>query len=94
MVVLCSVGSALLSVWNAVWPIAVALLLFGLVVVVHELGHFLFAKRKNRENAEKTQAATHTKNTQGNWALCQLAAFQGFVKWQKKCKNSTLPKEM
>lgn len=44
MVVLCSVGSALLSVWNAVWPIAVALLLFGLVVVVHELGHFLFAK--------------------------------------------------
>lgn len=57
-------------------------------------GHFLFAKRKNRENAEKTQAATHTKNTQGNWALCQLAAFQGFVKWQKKCKNSTLPKEM
>ncbi|MFQ6969148.1 MAG: hypothetical protein ACLRR0_11915 [Subdoligranulum sp.] len=54
----------------------------------------MFAKRKNRENAEKTQAATHTKNTQGNWALCQLAAFQGFVKWQKKCKNSTLPKEM
>ena len=49
---------------------------------------------KNKENAEKTQAATHTKNTQGNWALCQLAAFQGFVKWQKKCKNSTLPKEM
>ncbi|MCI6070490.1 MAG: hypothetical protein SPH45_04990 [Gemmiger qucibialis] len=54
----------------------------------------MFAKRKKRENAEKTQAATHTKNTQGNWALCQLAAFQGFVKWQKKCKNSTLPKEI
>ena len=39
-----SVGSFLLSAWNAVWPIAVAILLFGLVVVVHEFGHFFFAK--------------------------------------------------
>lgn len=42
--VMCSVGSTLLSVWNTVWPIVVAILLFGLVVVVHEFGHFFFAK--------------------------------------------------
>ena len=33
-----------MSVWNTVWPIVVAILLFGLVVVVHEFGHFFFAK--------------------------------------------------
>ena len=42
--VMCSVGSTFLSVWNTVWPIVVAILLFGLVVVVHEFGHFFFAK--------------------------------------------------
>jgi len=57
-------------------------------------GHFLLAKRKKRQGREKTQPATHTKNAQGNWALCQLAAFWGFVKWRKKRKNSTLPKEL
>jgi hypothetical protein len=57
-------------------------------------GTFCLQSVKTGKMQKKTQAATHTKNTQGNWALCQLAAFQGFVKWQKKCKNSTLPKEM
>lgn len=39
-----SVGSVLKSVWNIAWPIIIAILLFGLVVVVHEFGHFFFAK--------------------------------------------------
>lgn len=32
------------AVWGKVWPILVAILFFGLIIVFHELGHFLFAK--------------------------------------------------
>ncbi len=32
------------SVWQTVWPILVAVLLFGVVIFLHECGHFLFAK--------------------------------------------------
>lgn len=32
------------AVWSKVWPILVAILFFGLIIVFHELGHFLFAK--------------------------------------------------
>lgn len=32
------------SVWQTVWPILVAVLLFGVVIFLHELGHFVFAK--------------------------------------------------
>ena len=35
---------SLSSVWQTAWPIAVAILLFGVVIFLHELGHFLFAK--------------------------------------------------
>ncbi len=34
----------LLNVWNTVWPILVAILVFGLIVFIHEFGHFIFAK--------------------------------------------------
>lgn len=32
------------TVWQTVWPILVAVLLFGVVIFLHECGHFLFAK--------------------------------------------------
>ena len=32
------------NVWGQAWPILVAILFFGVVIMVHELGHFLFAK--------------------------------------------------
>ena len=41
---LLSVGTTLLHIWQTLWPIAVALVLFGLIVVIHEFGHFFFAK--------------------------------------------------
>ena len=34
----------LASVWNTLWPIIVALLFFGVIIMSHELGHFTFAK--------------------------------------------------
>ena len=32
------------AVWGKVWPILIAILFFGLIIMFHELGHFLFAK--------------------------------------------------
>lgn len=32
------------SVWGAVWPYLVAILLFGVIIAIHEFGHFFFAK--------------------------------------------------
>ena len=31
-------------IWSKVWPILVAILFFGFIVTIHELGHFVFAK--------------------------------------------------
>ncbi len=32
------------ALWGKAWPILVAILFFGLIIIFHELGHFLFAK--------------------------------------------------
>lgn len=32
------------AIWGKVWPILVAILFFGLIIMIHELGHFVSAK--------------------------------------------------
>lgn len=32
------------SVWGNIWPYLVAVLLFGVIIAIHEFGHFFFAK--------------------------------------------------
>ncbi len=32
------------ALWSKAWPIAVAILFFGFIIFIHELGHFTFAK--------------------------------------------------
>lgn len=36
--------SAILNVWNNVWPYLIAILLFLVLIVIHEFGHFIAAK--------------------------------------------------
>lgn len=36
--------SALLNIWNNVWPYLIAVLLFLVLIVIHEFGHFIAAK--------------------------------------------------
>lgn len=36
--------SAILDVWNNIWPYAVAILLFLILILIHEFGHFISAK--------------------------------------------------
>ncbi len=32
------------AVWNTVWPILLAILMFVIIIVLHEFGHFISAK--------------------------------------------------
>ena len=36
--------AALSSIWSKVWPILIAIVFFGVIIFIHELGHFLTAK--------------------------------------------------
>ncbi|MBP3600219.1 MAG: site-2 protease family protein [Clostridia bacterium] len=36
--------SAVLNIWNNVWPYLIAILLFVVLIVIHEFGHFIAAK--------------------------------------------------
>ncbi|HCC34819.1 MAG TPA: RIP metalloprotease RseP [Ruminococcaceae bacterium] len=37
-------SNVFLNIWNTAWPILVAILVFCVIIFIHELGHFLFAK--------------------------------------------------
>ncbi|MCC8022389.1 MAG: site-2 protease family protein [Clostridiales bacterium] len=39
-----SFGSTLSTVWATAWPIILAILLFELIIIVHEFGHYITAK--------------------------------------------------
>ncbi|MGI6249328.1 MAG: M50 family metallopeptidase [Acutalibacteraceae bacterium] len=39
-----SVASMAGTIWSKAWPLLVAVLFFSFVIMVHELGHFIFAK--------------------------------------------------
>lgn len=38
------ISISFLNILNTIWPILVAILVFGLIIFIHEFGHFLFAK--------------------------------------------------
>ncbi len=38
------ISATLLHAWNILWPILIALIVFGILIVTHEGGHFAFAK--------------------------------------------------
>ena len=35
---------SLAAVWSKVWPVLIGILFFGLIILIHEIGHFAFAK--------------------------------------------------
>ena len=39
-----SFSSVMAGAWGKVWPILVAIVLFGVIIFIHELGHFICAK--------------------------------------------------
>lgn len=41
---LISLSIDIAAIWGKVWPVLIAILFFGLIIAIHELGHFLTAK--------------------------------------------------
>ena len=39
-----NIAETISNVWGNVWPYLVAVLLFGVIIAIHEFGHFFFAK--------------------------------------------------
>ncbi len=39
-----SISTVISAVWGKAWPILIAILFFGVIIMVHEFGHFIFAK--------------------------------------------------
>lgn len=39
-----NIADTIATVWGNVWPYLVAILLFGVIIAIHEFGHFFFAK--------------------------------------------------
>ena len=39
-----NVAETIANAWGVVWPYLVAILLFGVIIAIHEFGHFFFAK--------------------------------------------------
>ena len=33
-----------IEIWNKIWPVLIAIVIFGLIIFIHEFGHFIFAK--------------------------------------------------
>ncbi len=36
--------ASLIALWSSVWPYLLAIFLFGIIIAIHEFGHFFFAK--------------------------------------------------
>ena len=33
-----------IEIWNKIWPVLIAIVIFGIIIFIHEFGHFIFAK--------------------------------------------------
>ena len=89
-----SVWSALGDVWSTLWPIIVALLIFGLIVVIHEFGHFFFAKLfkvKVNEFAVGFGPALYKKQKGETLYAIRLVPFGGFCSMEGEDEHSDQP---
>ena len=74
--------------------IIVAILIFGVLIAVHELGHFLAAKlfgvRVNEFPSVWGQLSGREKREK-RLTLCAFCPLAGFVPWRGKKKDLTIP---
>lgn len=78
-------------VWSKAWPILVAILFFGIVIFLHELGHFTFAKIfkvKVNEFAMGMGPALLKKKIKGTVYALRLFPIGGFVSMEGEDEDS------
>ena len=80
------------AVWSKVWPFLVAILFFGIVIMFHELGHFIFAKlfkvKVNEFSIGMGPAIFKKKKGDTNYAG-RILPIGGYVSMEGEDENST-----
>ena len=79
------------TVWSKVWPFLVAILFFGIVIMFHELGHFLFAKlfkvKVNEFSIGMGPAIFKKKKGDTNYAV-RILSIGGYVSMEGEDEDS------
>lgn len=81
-----------LEIWSKVWPFLVAILFFGLLISIHELGHFTFAKLfkvKVNEFALGMGPAIFKKKKGDTTYALRLLPIGGYVSMEGEDEEST-----
>lgn len=87
--------NALISVWNSVWPYAVAVLVFLILIVIHEFGHFIAAKLcgvKVNEFAVGFGPKLFSKQGKETLYRFNLVPFGGYCAMEGEDENSENPR--
>lgn len=81
-----------MEIWSKVWPFLVAILFFGLLISIHELGHFTFAKLfkvKVNEFALGMGPALFKKKKGDTTYALRLLPIGGYVSMEGEDEEST-----
>ena len=81
-----------MEIWSKVWPFLVAILFFGLLISIHELGHFTFAKLfkvKVNEFALGMGPAIFKKKKGDTTYALRLLPIGGYVSMEGEDEEST-----
>ena len=83
---------SILNLWNNVWPYLVAILLFLILIIIHEFGHFIAAKlmgvRVNEFAVGFGPKLFSVKGKETNYAF-NLIPFGGYCAMEGEDQNST-----
>ncbi len=80
------------AIWSKSWPIIIAILFFGLIIFIHELGHFTFAKLfkvKVNEFAMGMGPTLFKKKVKDTTYALRLFPIGGFVSMEGEDEEST-----
>lgn len=79
------------AIWGKVWPILLAILFFGLLIFLHELGHFTFAKffgvKVNEFSMGMGPVLLKKKKKETQYSI-RLFPIGGFVSMEGESENS------
>ncbi|MGN1315649.1 MAG: M50 family metallopeptidase [Acutalibacteraceae bacterium] len=89
------VASNIGAIWSSVWPFLLAIFLFGIIIAIHEFGHFSFAKlfdvKVNEFSLGMGPKLLQKKKGETTYAL-RLFPIGGFVSMEGEDEDSDNPR--